>query len=310
MADHPVSETPADPADTVLPVAVETERGTTKEYPTAAELSDLVEFIGADGDSWITFGPLPPVDARFAQTYRSGAGAYEVETREGADSEITATVLAEGDEVMRVFWDRIRAWAEDPARLPAEPPVPAEPGPEARAAAEATARAHVAAGFMGFPAVVRAVAQESSREGVSGYHARLIVRPLWERRLAEQAGWPERTDSDRLTEVFGELSAAGVVARENFTCCRSCGLAEIGAEADDRTRGFVFYHYQDTEAAAAGSGLYLAYGGFDGSEETTAAVGREVADALRGAGFQVSWDGSPSTRILVDPLEWRRRLPA
>lgn len=99
----------------------------------------------------------------------------------------------------------------------------------------------------------------------------------------------------------------GIVAREDFTCCRSCGLAEIGAEAPG-SRGFVFFHRQGTEQAAAGRGLMLYYGGFDGSEATTTAVGHEVAAALERAGLPVQWNGNPGAGILVTPLDWRKRL--
>ena len=47
--------------------------------------------------------------------------------------------------------------------------------------------------------------------------------------LADQATWPERTDSDRLTDAFRALDQAGIVAREDFACCQNCGVAEIVA---------------------------------------------------------------------------------
>ncbi|GAA3642822.1 hypothetical protein GCM10022267_31820 [Lentzea roselyniae] len=38
------------------------------------------------------------------------------------------------------------------------------------------------------------------------------------------------TDPERLTRAFAALREAGITARENFTCCRSCGESEIGGE--------------------------------------------------------------------------------
>ncbi|MFD7980886.1 DUF6891 domain-containing protein [Streptomyces sp. NPDC059071] len=90
---------------------------------------------------------------------------------------------------------------------------------------------------------------------------------------------------------------------------RTCGTSEIGAEEGaDRARGFVFFHYQCTEGAASGGPLYLLYGGFDRSPDTTAAVGGEVAEALRGQGLTVDWDGDPGQAIRVTGLDWRKRL--
>lgn len=94
------------------------------------------------------------------------------------------------------------------------------------------------------------------------------------------------TDPERLTAAFRALEASGITARENFTCCRGCGMAEIGAERED-ARGFVFFHAQVVEHAG---------------------VGHEVVAALDAAGLSTQWDGSPGTSIGVTPLDWRRRL--
>ncbi|MFC4021500.1 DUF6891 domain-containing protein [Micromonospora sp. GCM10011542] len=126
------------------------------------------------------------------------------------------------------------------------------------------------------------------------------------RHLAEQAHWPEVTDSDRLTAAFRALTAAGVVAREDFTCCQNCGVHEIGADVP-RTiepRGYAFYHRQDAERVAAGSPVFVNYGAFDGA--TAAEIGAEVANALRAEGLTVHWNGDTASRIQV-PMAWRRR---
>ncbi|MCK1798380.1 hypothetical protein MTQ01_20590 [Streptomyces sp. XM4193] len=140
--------------------------------------------------------------------------------------------------------------------------------------------------------------------------AQALVERRWRERLAEQAGWRGETDPERLTRAFVALEAAGITAREHFTCCRTCGNAEIGAERAPGSRGFVYFHTQSTERAAGGGGLTLHYGGFDGSESTTVAVGREIVAAAESVGLTSDWDGSPDRAILLSPLEWRRRLEA
>ncbi|MFJ4415061.1 DUF6891 domain-containing protein [Streptomyces sp. NPDC088925] len=148
------------------------------------------------------------------------------------------------------------------------------------------------------------------RRPVTAAQARALVDRLWRERLAEQEAWHGETDPERLTRAFTALDAAGVVAREDFTCCRSCGMGEIGAEAGPGgARGFVFFHEQCTDGAVNGGGLRLYYGGFDDEERTTAAIGREVVAALAAAGLRTTWDGSPARAIEVTPLDWRRRLP-
>jgi hypothetical protein len=124
--------------------------------------------------------------------------------------------------------------------------------------------------------------------------------------LEAQSMWPERTDSDKLTDAFRALDAAGIVAREDFTCCQTCGLNDIDDEVVDpaSTRGYVFYHGQDAQSAADGGGLWLAYGLLE--EEPTPEIGEEIASALRAEGLEVDWDGSPEERIHV-PMRWARR---
>jgi hypothetical protein len=131
---------------------------------------------------------------------------------------------------------------------------------------------------------------------------------MWLERVAEQAGWEGETDPERLTRAFAALESRAITARENFACCRNCGQAEIGSAGSPGARGFVYFHTQCTDSAAAGYGLTLLYGGFDGSPETTAAIGHEVVAALADVGLTVEWDGDPARGLTVTPLDWRKRL--
>ncbi|MFC7242064.1 DUF6891 domain-containing protein [Catellatospora aurea] len=133
-----------------------------------------------------------------------------------------------------------------------------------------------------------------------------LVGPAFAAHLDAQQNWPARTDSDRLTDAFRALDAAGIVAREDFTCCQNCGATEIGDQVHDTmpARGYVFYHQQDAERCAEGGGLYLAYGLI--GQPATAEIGEEVVAALRAEGLQVDWSGSPGQRIHVR-VDWARR---
>lgn len=128
----------------------------------------------------------------------------------------------------------------------------------------------------------------------------------------EQQTWLDVTDCDRLDEAFAELDRKGIVARHNFTCCQTCGHAEISYELDETrqyrpVRGYVFYHQQDTESAVMGYGLYLAYGAVNSTEVDSVAIGWEIVDTLRDAGLSVTWNGTINKRIHVDIMDWRWR---
>ncbi|MEU6235802.1 hypothetical protein [Kitasatospora sp. NPDC047058] len=187
---------------------------------------------------------------------------------------------------------------------------------DVRREAEERARELIRCGFQEADELAESLVDEFEEEGLTEEDAEEIVAPLWRERLAEQASWPETTDVDRLEEAFDALEEQDIVAAMDFTCCASCGYAEIGGEAVDDSRGYVFFHQQDTESAAAGRGLMLRYGGFradgeskESAERRTVEIGREVVAALEEAGLTVEWDGSPAKAICVTPLTWLNRLP-
>jgi hypothetical protein len=147
-----------------------------------------------------------------------------------------------------------------------------------------------------------------------------MVEGVWAARVAEQTSWHGLSDADRVEAAFGELAAAGIVARMCFTCCQSCGSAEIGDEVAEGTdpRGFAFFHQQDADRLAEPAALlYLSYGAFLDSDHTreeferaSVEVGHVVKHALEANGLRVDWDGTLRQRIGVRDLDWRRRLPS
>ncbi|MCC7389460.1 MAG: hypothetical protein IT431_11895 [Phycisphaerales bacterium] len=128
---------------------------------------------------------------------------------------------------------------------------------------------------------------------------------------AAQAFWPETTDCDRLDAAFAELESRGILARQNYLCCGTCGCAAIADEmskAGAQVRGYTFYHEQDTESAVEGYGVYLNYGAanHDDGPEAAVEIGEEIRDTLERHGLRVDWDGTIEERIAV-ALDWKRR---
>jgi hypothetical protein len=171
---------------------------------------------------------------------------------------------------------------------------------------EGEARARIAEGFARAREIVESIVERFSDE-----HDPAELRPLAERltaaalaeHLEAQQRWPIPTDCDRLDRAFGTLEKVGIVARQNFTCCQSCGAAEISDEGDGD--GYTFYHSQDTESASDGGHLFLSYGSLRETVDPVE-IGQRVAAALRREGLAVEWDGQLEQRILVR-LKWRRR---
>jgi hypothetical protein len=279
----------------------------------------VVARLGAPGDRFLIAEYIGGDPQYYVQVWHESGGeaAYELEWREGSADRHYAVTVRSADEVAA----RMTAWARRqddwnaglvPHKLDLALPEEALTLDDGdRTALEARVREVLHGGYAS-RAELAELAEYYLVSGddhpVSSGQARTLVDRLWGERLAEQAGWEGETDPERLTRAFAALDAAGITARENFACCRNCGTTEIAAEAAPGARGFVYFHTQCTDSAAAGQGLTLLYGGFDGSAGTTASVGHEVAAALAAVGLPVVWDGNPDRGLTVQPISWRRRL--
>ena len=176
-------------------------------------------------------------------------------------------------------------------------------------------RLHIAAGFFD-PADIAGYAVEAFADeldpAVLRHHATRYTCEILAEQRAEQRAWPAITDCERLDAAFAALEREGVICRQNFSCCGSCGASEIwdemaaAEEAGLPVQGYAFYHMQDTEAAVQGDGLYLSYGAVADGSEPAEAVGRAVVEALERKGLDPIWDGQWTRRIFV-PLHWQRR---
>ncbi|MEU0245022.1 hypothetical protein ABZ192_11940 [Streptomyces sp. NPDC006235] len=298
-----------------LGIKVKTESGQTYARMPARQLRELVQRIGGDDDHFLVVQRIPDRPLVFIQTARDGDGAYDLQHRTGRVPHMWVARVTDPALVADVMvrwarqedgWDAGVCWEREEFGLPEAAPALAA---EVAARAGRYVREMLTDGYLGIDELVRETVY-LMEDGLSPAQAREIVERLWLDRLDEQEQWTERTGPDRLERAFSALDDDGIVAREDFTCCRGCGMSEIGAEADGKpgVRGFVFFHHQGTRGAAQGHGLSLHYGGFDGSEETTKAVGHEVVAALAAAGLSAEWDGDPGQSIDVAPLEWRKRL--
>jgi hypothetical protein len=189
---------------------------------------------------------------------------------------------------------------------------------EALADLEGMVQRKVVEGFESADEIVDGVCEAADDE-----YPRLQARPIVTRLVAaalaaareSERSWPAVTDCDRLDRAFARLESGRILARQHFTCCQTCGHSEMADElATARQRGpvigYTFFHVQDTESAAEGGGLYLAYGsagqGEDEAPDAGLAVARQVVEALRAEGLTPEWNGQQSQRIFL-PMTWQKR---
>ncbi|WP_030238180.1 DUF6891 domain-containing protein [Streptomyces sp. NRRL S-350] len=304
----------------MLAITVQTNDGVRRSRPGADELAGLVRRIGADDDRFLVVERIPDLPDVYIQVWHADGGDYTLEHRDGSAERHFEVRLGGPEPVAEAMtaWARgASGWGDgldwkrlDMGQAP-EPVPPLELDAAERRELEDRLRLTLACGYVdraGLAEQAEEFLVSDGRRPLSRPQAEQLADQLWLERVGEQTGWIGETDPERLARAFAELEASGITAREDFTCCRSCGESEIGAAGAPDARGFVYFHSQCTESAAAGRGLSLLYGGFDGSPSTTTAIGQEVVTALAAAGLPTVWNGDPSHVIEIRPLLWRRRL--
>jgi hypothetical protein len=143
-------------------------------------------------------------------------------------------------------------------------------------------------------------------------YAKRFVEDAVAAHLQDQADWENVTDYDRLTKALEDLENQGIVSRQNFSCCGTCGADEIIDEMEEaktkgkKVRGYAFFHEQDTEHAVEGKGLYLSYGSIRRNPLSEIIIGYQVVKTIRRHGLITKWNGNLLTRIHVQ-IDWKRR---
>lgn len=142
-----------------------------------------------------------------------------------------------------------------------------------------------------------------------------LVAAALNARANECLTWPAVTDCDRLDRAFAALDASGILARQHFTCCNTCGHSEMfDLVNDERERGrgidgYVFFHRQDTDKVVAYGVLRVSYAAMGSSQAATVAIGRRIVESLRAQGLTVTWDEDPEKKIELPSFDWKRRAP-
>lgn len=130
-----------------------------------------------------------------------------------------------------------------------------------------------------------------------------------------EATWPTVTDFDRLDRVFTILESQGIIALHMAGFTQSDGLEEVedayqeAGGKNSEYAGHCFYTEQDQEHALNGRGLYVGFGHLLGKDAEGVKVGQTLRAALERGGFDVEWDGTINSRLLVKEFRWQRRSP-
>ena len=137
----------------------------------------------------------------------------------------------------------------------------------------------------------------------------------FEAKRAAETTWPASTDWDRLDAAFGELEASGIVALHNAGTTQSDGLSDVAEIYDDLKgqgpppSGFAFYHAQDVDTAVEAHELFIAFGSFAEPPADAPEIANRIVAVLLSHGLHASWSGDLKTRIVIRPIDWKKRSP-
>ncbi|MDX2015783.1 MAG: hypothetical protein SFW67_36650 [Myxococcaceae bacterium] len=132
---------------------------------------------------------------------------------------------------------------------------------------------------------------------------------------AREAEWRYLTDADRLSRAFATLERQGIVARERFSDCRKCGLADMKLlreellEQGKRVDGYVFFTDQDADGVSESGELVLEFGSFRDTEANRRKVADRVEAALRAEGLSPvrETDDDDEPYLVLSELTWQKR---
>ena len=153
-----------------------------------------------------------------------------------------------------------------------------------------------------------------AEEDIDGDWLVNAVKVAYDEAMANEQSWPEKTDFDKLAAAFETMYQHKVIALHNAGFEIADGLQDaweiydILMGSNIKSIGYCFYNSQDIDGAIDEHELYLCFGSFGGEAADAQAVNKVVMDALQAAGFQVEWNGSLDTKIVIKDINWQKRI--
>lgn len=134
------------------------------------------------------------------------------------------------------------------------------------------------------------------------------------RKQTAELTWPDVTDCDRLDIAFAELRSHGITALQNAGRDASEAFTRVEEHFTDSCydevshTAYCWFTEKDVETALESGCLGIGYGTVHPDGLHRLEIARSVARVLRGHGFTVRWDEDPGLPIMVEGIQWQRRL--
>lgn len=100
----------------------------------------------------------------------------------------------------------------------------------------------------------------------------------------------KNSKKNNINKAFRILRKNGYIAKQNFSCCQSCGRYELNKlYGEEKCKKLVFYNIQDTDLFKKTGELYLSWNG----------NGEEICNIFIECGLNVTLNRCDSGKIIV-----------
>ena len=114
----------------------------------------------------------------------------------------------------------------------------------------------------------------------------------------DTSNWKTNFHTPALDDCFQELRIYGWAAEKDWTCCNTCGRAEM-EEYFGKNKPYVFYHLQSAENLNETGSVYLNYGITGGTDNQMIKIGKELSKTLEAYNLKPEWNGKLETKIKI-----------
>lgn len=142
-----------------------------------------------------------------------------------------------------------------------------------------------------------------------------FIRTCIQEKLASEQDWPEKTQTDKVYDLFDDLGQRGIVAIPNAgwdkgEAFQTCVDSFRSKSNPEEWFGIAYFTSQDIEGAINDGKLYIGYSSSNAENEEANALktANVITEMLDREGFHYEWSGTTSDRILLT-LPWQLRGP-
>jgi len=107
-----------------------------------------------------------------------------------------------------------------------------------------------------------------------------------------------------ISQLFKNLRKKGILARQNFSCCGSCGSYELFNYIKDTDKiGYVFWHHQENKSFKKHGEVFLHFSSKSDDDAETIKIGKTIVEEIIKLNLPYEWNESASECIHIGHSE-------